>query len=112
MSVTITSHTLNGTDGSHAAGVSARLVERKSGKILFKTQTDEGGRLSQTLEVSDCPVDCELVFETSRYWSERGVGDLNLIGEIVLRFSVSTPEDKIHMPVIMSPYSYSIWKSS
>ena len=112
MTVSITSHILNGTDGSHAGGVSARLLERKSGKVLFQAQTDGGGRLSQSFEAGNCPLDCKLVFETAHYWNERNVGDLSVIGEIVLRFTVSTPEEIVHMPIIISPYSYSTWKSS
>ncbi|MEM7299918.1 MAG: hydroxyisourate hydrolase [Pseudomonadota bacterium] len=112
MTVIITSHILNGTDGSHAGGVSARLLERTSGKVIFQTQTDGGGRLSQSFEAKDCPFVCELVIETAHYWNERNVNDLSVLGEIVLRFTVSTPEDKVHMPIIISPYSYSTWKSS
>ena len=42
----ITSHILNGTDGTHARKIPARLLELKSQKILVSGETDDGGRLS------------------------------------------------------------------
>lgn len=112
MSVTITSHLLNGNDGSHAGGVPARLVNRKTGDVLFQSQTDEGGRLSQSVETNGDAIDCELVFDTAAYWRARSIAEPGLIGEIALRFTVTPQQDRVHMPIIISPNSYSTWKSS
>ena len=43
----ITSHLLNGTDGTHAAGVSATLRNCATGAEIFKTQTSNKGRMEQ-----------------------------------------------------------------
>ena len=112
MSTTITSHVLNGVDGSHAGGLPVRLVERKSGETLSQSKTEDGGRMALTVDVTDYPLDCELVIETLDYWRQRDIAGPHLIEEIVLRFRISAPDERIHMPVIMSPYSYSTWKSN
>ena len=43
----ITSHTLNGFDGTHAAGIAVQLRNTVNGSIIFASKMDEGGRLSQ-----------------------------------------------------------------
>ena len=42
----ITSHILNGTDGTHAMKIPVKLMELKSRKLLVHVETDDGGRLS------------------------------------------------------------------
>lgn len=110
----ITSHTLNGTDGTHAGGigVSLHLVGNKT--PLLVSSTDVGGRLSMEMEAQDIDPNAsyELIFQTADYWSGRGVDKTNSIAEIVLRFKMIDPDGEYHMPIILSPFSYSTWKSS
>jgi len=44
---TVSSHTLNGVDGSHAGGIAVRLVDLATGRTVFDTRMDDGGRLTQ-----------------------------------------------------------------
>ena len=37
----VTSHTLNGVDGSHAGGIAVRLVNLATGETLFDAAMDE-----------------------------------------------------------------------
>ena len=109
----ITSHTLNGLDGTHAAGISVSLVKVGTAAALLTSQTEISGRLS--LEIAPDNLDpnatYELVFDTGTYWSQLGHGSRNVINEIVLRFDMPDISGHYHMPVIVSPYSYSTWKS-
>ena len=109
----ISSHTLNGTDGTHAGGISVTLSRLgHDNEIMFETVMDDGGRLNQ--EIAPGSIDpnatYELVFETSRYWNDRGIS--GAIPQIVLRFSMPDPDGKYHMPVILNPNSYTLWKST
>ena len=112
---TISSHTLNGLDGTHAGGIGVRLRALRTGETLFDTETDPGGRLQQDVDLSDCtPGDqFELVFATGIYWRKFPVAkdQSKIIAEIVLRFQMPDPDGKYHMPVILSPNSYSVWAS-
>ncbi|MFV1602716.1 MULTISPECIES: hydroxyisourate hydrolase [unclassified Phaeobacter] len=112
----ISSHTLNGTDGTHAGGIAVRLTRMGDETPLFSTRMDDGGRLSQEVDLSaaDQNTIYELTFQTAPYWAARGLpqGDERIIGEIVLRFSMPDPGGKYHMPVILNPNSYSTWASS
>ncbi len=111
----ISSHTLNGVDGTHAGGIPVRLTRTGGTAPLFAVETDAGGRLSQEVELSGSdPGDIyELVFQTRAYWAARGLpkAEERIIGEIVLRFLMPDPQGSYHMPVILNPNSYSTWMS-
>ena len=57
---TLTTHTLNSVDGTHADGIPVslfRLEADGSRTELFKSATDDGGRLSQEVALDGSPPD-------------------------------------------------------
>ena len=110
---TISSHTLDGTDGTHAGGVAVKLVNINTGETLIDSSTDEGGRFNQSIDLKAANTDhrYELIFSTREYWKRKGITGNQLIDEIVLRFSMHDPDARYHKPVILSPNSYSTWAS-
>lgn len=113
---TISSHTLNGVDGTHAGGIRVQVHERPSGKVLFSSKTDEGGRLSEEVDISASAADAtyEMVFETGTYWEASDMlrETSQIMSEIVVRFRMPDPDARYHIPVILSPNSYSVWWSA
>lgn len=107
----VSSHVLNGVDGSHAGGIKVRLVNLDSGETLFDVATDEGGRLKQEIPDPDPNACYEMVFETRAYWEAQG-GSKSRTGEIVLRFAMPDRDGTYHSPIILSPNGYSVWISS
>ena len=111
----VSSHTLNGVDGTHAGHIPIRLIHVASQKILFETLMDAGGRLSQTVDSVEIDVNgqYELVFETSAYWQSRDSPRKGpqIMDQIVIRFLMPNPEGRYHIPVILNPNSYSVWWS-
>lgn len=109
----ITSHLLNGIDGSHAGGIKITLTKIGSASPLAQSHSDDGGRVSIEIPSEEIEINCqyEIVIDVEAYWRQRGMNDSNLISEIVLRFEMTTVDGKYHMPVILSPFSYSTWKS-
>ena len=107
----LTSHTLNGTDGTHAGGIEV-IFSLVGGEKIFETKMDEGGRLNEEIgsKYLDPTFSYELVFETGPYWIERGYKQM--LDQVVLRFNMPDPNSNYHMPVIISPNSYSVWWSS
>jgi len=112
----ISSHTLNGVDGTHAGGIRVQVHERISGKLLFDSKTDDGGRLLQEVDISASGSDAtyEMVFETGPYWQARDVPRKTpqIMTDVVVRFQMPDPDARYHIPVILSPNSYSVWWSS
>jgi 5-hydroxyisourate hydrolase len=109
---TLTSHTLNGTDGTHAGGIKVTLTNLNSRETIFESYMDDGGRLSQ--EISEDKIDTqatyELVFDVKAYWATQEIHAT--VTQIALRFEMLDPSGLYHMPVIFSPNSYSMWTSA
>lgn len=111
----VSSHTLNGVDGTHAGGIAVSLRNLSSGETLFDTAMDAGGRLQQDISAArvDPAAKYELVFATGAYWHSRNItGDgAQIMDEVVVRFAMPDAAARYHIPVILSPNSYSIWWS-
>jgi 5-hydroxyisourate hydrolase len=108
----LTSHTLNGFDGTHAASIAVHLFDLTSKKTLVRAIMDDGGRLEIDIPHQQINPETtyELVFNTGPYWETLGV--TAKVCEIALRFSMPDPKAAYHMPVILNPNSFSMWMSS
>jgi len=116
---TLTTHTLNSVDGTHAGqvGVSLFRVTPEGIRLpVFEAATDAGGRLSQLIEPAmvDTAADYELVFQTGAYFDKLGLKlpGLRIQKEVVIRFCMPDPRGAYHMPLVMAPNGYSVWLSS
>ena len=111
----LSSHTLNGMNGTHAGGFPVRLINITKNSEIFRTSIDSNGRLEKNVDLSqtDATEKFELIFDTGVYWNSLGLSasDNQIISEVVLRFSMPNKSARYHMPVILSPNSYSIWSS-
>ena len=111
----VSSHTLNGMNGTHAGGFPVRLINITQNSEIFCSSMDNNGRLEKIIDLSvtDGKDKFELIFDTGAYWSSLGfsASDNQIICEVVLRFSMPNKNAKYHMPIILSPNSYSTWAS-
>ena len=109
----LTTHILNGLDGTHADGVRIELIHHDSSNRVFDTRTDDGGRLSVNIPADqiDTQSRYDLVIHTGEYWASRMPASEQIIDPIVLRFAMADANARYHMPVIISPHGYSTWKS-
>ena len=113
MTATISSHILNGVNGTHAGGIKVRLINLITGIIMFDKETDSNGRLVHALDLADFDPKSryEIIFETGRYWQQLGESHPQITEEIVLRFAMPSPSACYHIPFIISPNSYTTWWS-
>lgn len=114
----LSSHTLNAADGSHAGGVGITLLRIGPGTertTLFARQTDAGGRLSEKLDLTgaDPTAQYELVFHTGRYFAAQSTTAIagQAQQEVVLRFAMPDSDGAYHLPLIMAPNGCSSWWS-
>ncbi|MGI9365831.1 MAG: hydroxyisourate hydrolase [Rhizobiaceae bacterium] len=109
----ISSHTLNGADGTHAGGIAVRVTNLNTGRIMLESATDKGGRLSERIDLGHAAATdrYEMVFATADYWAQRMDDRERIIDEVVFRFSMPDPDARYHLPLILSPNSYSCWMS-
>lgn len=113
---TLSSHTLNSVDGSHAAGISiivCELVPGDKNREILNTQTDAGGRMIAEIPAGLLNTDAvyEMVLNTGDYFTilNQAMSDRQTVDQIVFRFSMPDPNGKYHIPFMLSPHNYSVW---
>ena len=115
---TISSHVLDSVLGDHAKYIRIECVKISadgSRKGLFNTVANDQGRISETIEAApDAHTRYELIFHSSEYFASRP--DMppsdQIMPEVIVRFLITNAKDRIHIPVMLSPHSYSTWWSA
>ncbi len=107
---------------SHQTGVDRQLVDRQlvDRQLLKQDKTNQDGRLDAPILNDDMfqPGVYELVFQAGDYF-RAGIrsGQLALdeplfVDEVVLRFGISQSDQHYHVPLLVSPWSYSTYRGS
>ena len=106
----LSTHVLDTVRGEPASGVLVRL-ERGGGGELGRGVTDSDGRITD-FGVAELPEGIyRLVFETGPYL--RGSGDDSpFFPEIVVTFAADGQRPRYHVPLLLSPFSYSTYRGS
>ena len=115
----LSTHVLDTHGGKPAAGVAVVLTELSelgASRVVARTVTNSDGRTDQPL-IGGRPVPIgsyELAFRVGRYFAERQVpmSDPPFLDQIPLRFSVSEPEGHLHVPLLVTPWSYATYRGS
>lgn len=117
----LTTHILDTTKGVAAAAVQVRLYQ-KNGKdqrqLIHSTLTNDDGRCDQPLlegELFKASV-YELEFDIEEYFAKQGIeidpAQPNFLNTIIIRFGVNDEDAHYHIPLLVSPYSYSTYRGS
>jgi 2-oxo-4-hydroxy-4-carboxy-5-ureidoimidazoline decarboxylase len=115
----LSTHVLDTHSGRPAAGVAVELVELSelgSSRVVTRTITNSDGRTDAPL-IGGRPVPIgryELTFSVGKYFAGRQVAmsDPPFLDQIPLRFSVSDPEGHLHVPLLVTPWSYATYRGS
>jgi len=115
----LSTHVLDTHGGRPAAGIAVELVELSelgASRVVTRARTNEDGRTDQPL-IGGRPVPIgryELTFSVADYFAGRQVAmsDPPFLDLIPLRFSVSEPEGHLHVPLLVTPWSYATYRGS
>jgi len=115
----LSTHVLDTHSGRPAAGIAVELVELSdlgASRVVTRMITNADGRTDQPL-IHDRPVPIgryELTFSVGKYFAGRQVAmsDPPFLETIPLRFSVSEPEGHLHVPLLVTPWSYATYRGS
>ena len=115
----LSTHVLDNQIGKPAPGIPIELVELASlgeSRVIARAVTNADGRTDQPL-IGGRPLPIgryELRFSVAKYYAERNVplSDPPFLDEIPLRFAVSEPEGHYHVPLLVTPWSYSTYRGS
>ena len=115
----LTTHVLDTANGRPAAGVAVRVYRikgREERALKRETITNGDGRCdAPLLEGSDFETGVyELVFGAGAYFAARGAATQEppFVGDVVLRFGVADPMQHYHVPLLVSPWSWSTYRGS
>lgn len=115
----LTTHVLDTTRGIAASGVVVELYklnEDSSRSLLYKIITNEDGRCDKPLlEKENFEVGrYELLFAIGDYFAEQGIeyAEPRFLDEVVVRFGISDKDSHYHIPLLVTPYSYSTYRGS
>jgi 5-hydroxyisourate hydrolase len=115
----LTTHVLDVTRGGPAEAMRVELYELSSGgrrTLIADVVTNADGRTDAALiRASDARVGSfELVFHAGDYFRRRGAktADPPFLDLIPIRFAVADPKAHYHVPLLVSPWSYSTYRGS
>ena len=115
----ITTHVLDVTIGRPAEGVRVELYELAGGtqrKLVADAVTNADGRTDKPLMNADQARagQFEVVFHAGDYFRRRRmeIADPPFLDAIPIRFGVADPKAHYHVPLIVSPWSYSTYRGS
>lgn len=113
----LTTHVLDTATGRPGAGI-AVTVYRLDGerREVARTVTNHDGRCDQPL-LEGAALEAgryEIVFAAGDYFRTLGteLPDPPFVDDVVLRFGVAAPEQHYHVPLLVSPWSYSTYRGS
>jgi 2-oxo-4-hydroxy-4-carboxy-5-ureidoimidazoline decarboxylase len=115
----LSTHVLDTHSGRPAEGIALELVELSElgiPRVVTRAITNADGRTDQPL-IGGRPVPIgryELTFIVGAYFAARQVptSDPPFLDQIPLRFSVSNPEGHLHVPLLVTPWSYATYRGS
>ncbi|UGB32101.1 hydroxyisourate hydrolase [Metabacillus sp. B2-18] len=116
--VGLTTHILDLTHGTPAAGVDIQLIRIvDSTHTLLKTSiTNEDGRLNEPLLSCEEMVvgEYELLFFIGDYFRgmEATLSEPAFLNKISVRFGISDADSHYHVPLLVSPWGYQVYRGS
>jgi hydroxyisourate hydrolase len=112
MSGRLSTHVLDITLGRPAAGLRIQLwrIEPDNRQLLKEVVTNQDGRTDMPLLVGD---DLrlgvyELVFQVGPYFGN----EAGFLGDVPIRFRILNPAENYHVPLLVSPWSYTTYRGS
>ncbi|WP_448207419.1 hydroxyisourate hydrolase [Azospirillum sp. sgz302134] len=114
----LTTHVLDTTHGRPGAGIAVTLyrLDGETRDRLVRTRTNSDGRCDAPLLAGAelTPGVYELVFEAGDYFRGLGVdlGEPAFLDLVPIRFGIARADQHYHVPLLLSPYSYSTYRGS
>jgi 5-hydroxyisourate hydrolase len=114
----LTTHVLNLTAGTPAAGMRLELHQITSDgpRLVIQSRTNEDGRCGKPLLEGDSlqAGRYTLTFHVAEYFRALGVHlpDPPFLDQVAIPFGIAEPAQNYHVPLLVSPWSYSTYRGS
>ncbi len=109
MSGRLTTHVLDTADGRPAAGIPIELarLDGERREVLCSVTTNADGRTDEPLLEELAAGTYELVFSVGEHFGGKGFLD-----RVPVRFTIADADAHYHVPLLVSPWSYSTYRGS
>jgi 5-hydroxyisourate hydrolase len=111
----VTTHVLDTSRGTPGADIKVELYLVGGQRTLIASAvTDRDGRAELTGRGAVNAGIYELVFEAGDYFRRSGVAlpDPPFVDQVTLRFGIAEANGRYHVPLLVSPWSYSTYRGS
>ncbi|MBC2877623.1 MULTISPECIES: 2-oxo-4-hydroxy-4-carboxy-5-ureidoimidazoline decarboxylase [Streptomyces] len=110
---TVSTHVLDTAAGRPAAGVTVALTARTQGawSALGAAETDGDGRCGGLPALPGDATHARLLFDVGPHLSRERAGGAAFFPEVTAVFAV-TPGEHYHVPLLLSPFGYSVYRGS
>jgi 5-hydroxyisourate hydrolase len=110
----LTTHVLDISAGRPAAGVRIEVHELAAARLVASLSTGDDGRCASPL-LADAEFRAghySLTFYLAEYFRARGLKlpAPAFIEEAVIRIGIAFPQQHYHVPLLVSPWSYSVYR--
>jgi 5-hydroxyisourate hydrolase len=114
----LSTHVLDTVNGKPASGIAIELfaLEGESRRSILRTVTNADGRTDAPLMIGEAfrTGTYELVFEVGAYFKGLGAAASSppFLDIVPIRFTIAEPDGHYHVPLLVSPWSYSTYRGS
>lgn len=113
----LSTHVLDTMHGGPAEGVKIELYAAGETRKLLKTETTNADGRCDTPLLDPDEIQAgvyELVFHAGDYFAARGVVMPNprFVDQVVIRFGIANPKENYHVPLVVTPWTYSTYRGS
>ena len=114
----LSTHVLDISIGKPAAGVKIELSIQESGgfRLIKSLVTNKDGRTDELLLDADTiqSGDYEILFHIGDYFADTNstLSDKPFLNRIPIRFTIDDANQNFHVPLVVTPWSYSTYKGS
>ncbi len=114
----LSTHVLDTAHGCPAQGIQIELwsIAGKERKLLKTVRTNADGRTDQPLLAADAMQvgEYELIFHIGDYFAGKAPSDskFRFLDRVPVRFGIADAAGSYHVPLLVSPWSYSTYRGS
>ena len=115
----LSTHVLDTMHGTPACGMAVALWQTGAGEpqLITSLVLNDDGRNPDGLLIGHAELQrgtYRLVFDVAGYFKARGVAlpEPNFLNQVSLDFGVADPASHYHVPLLVSPWSYSTYRGS
>ena len=104
----LTTHVLDVYSGKPGKGILVELfyINNSERKKLTSTKLNDDGRANSPLAEGD-------IFVIGDYFKNTSAAsDVPFLDDVIIRFGISDPSQHYHVPLLVSPWSYSTYRGS